>query len=146
MTMTTETTQTDIQIRQLIEAHTQAICTKNLDQIMAHYAADIVIFDLKPPLILKGIDACRHLWETGLPCMSDLAGMEQQELNVTIDGHLAVAYWIFRFTGLKPDHPAAQIWLRITAVCQRQQDDWQIVHEHVSMPFAPENSGDRAQL
>lgn len=145
MTMTSTNTRAEAQIRQLIEDHTRAICDKNLDQIMAHYAADIVLFDMKPPLALRGKEECRRMWETCLPYMPSISGMEQQEVSITVSGDLALAHWISRFTGIEPDHPAAQMWLRITAACQREGDRWQIIHEHVSVPFAPTTSGDCAR-
>ena len=137
MTMTTSTTHSETQIRQLIDDHTRAICAKDLDQIMAHYAPNIVIFDMKPPLRLNGLAACRHMWETSLPYMPTASDMEQQELNMTISGDLAIAHWVSRFIGIDPDHPAAHMWLRVTAVCQRQEDSWTIIHEHVSIPCNP---------
>lgn len=141
MTMTPIHTKAEAQIRQLIADHTQAICDKNLDQIMAHYAPEIVLFDMKPPLALNGIEACRHMWETCLPYMPPLSGMEQQAVKITVSGDLALAHWVSRFTGIAPDHPAAQMWLRMTAGCQRYGDGWQIIHEHVSVPFAPDSGG-----
>ena len=44
--MTTETTKTqdEAQIRQLIADQARAISAKDIDQIMAHYARDAIIF------------------------------------------------------------------------------------------------------
>lgn len=61
MITTTAKNPSETQIRQFIEAHTHAICTKDLEGIMAHYAPNVVIFDVKPPLALNGIDACRQM-------------------------------------------------------------------------------------
>lgn len=135
-------TRVDAEIRHLIDDHISAICAKDLDQIMAHYAPDIVIFDMKPPLAIRGIDNCRSMWAASLPYMPTISGMETQAVSITISGNLALAHWVARFTGLEPEHPAAQMWLRITAGCQRWGEQWQIVHEHVSVPFAPGSSAD----
>ncbi|MGF1567491.1 MAG: YybH family protein [Nodosilinea sp.] len=141
MTMTTTTTQDEAQIRRLIADQTHDICAKDLDQILANYTSEIVIFDMKPPLVLRGIEDCRRMWESSLPYMPTISGMEQQEVSITVSGDLAIAHWISRFTGIDSNHPAAQMWLRITAGCQRYQGEWQIIHEHVSVPFLPESSG-----
>ncbi|MBW4486067.1 MAG: nuclear transport factor 2 family protein [Tildeniella torsiva UHER 1998/13D] len=135
-------TQAEAQIRHLIDDHISAICAKNLDQIMAHYAPEIVIFDMKPPLALRGIDDCHTMWATSLPYMPTISGMETQSVSITISNDLALAHWVARFAGLEPNHPAAQMWLRITSGCQRQGEQWQIIHEHVSVPFAHSNSAD----
>lgn len=142
MTTTTATTPTqdEAQIRQLISDQTHAICTKDLDQIMAHYASDIVIFDVKPPFQIRGAAACRQMWETSLPCMPTSSGTEMRDLSISISGDLALAHWMSHFTGIDPVSPAAQMWLRITAACQRQPDGWQIIHEHVSVPSDPDTT------
>lgn len=124
-------------VRQLIADQTHAICAKNLAQIMANYAQEAVVFDMKPPLQLNGIEAIEQMWATSLPCMPAVSGTEAQDLYLTISGELALAHWTFRFTGIDADHPAAQMWFRITAGCQKIQDQWQIVHEHCSIPFDP---------
>lgn len=126
----------ETEVRQLIAAQTQAICNKDLDQILAYYAPNIVIFDVKPPLILNGFDACRQMWETCLPYMPEMTDIEQTEMTITISGDLAVAHWLSRFEGVAADHPAAQLQMRMTAACQRSETGWQIVHEHISIPMA----------
>ena len=132
---TLENAQAEIQIRDLIAAHTQAICEKNLAQIMSHYATNVVIFDVKPPLVLNGIDACRQMWQTCLPYMPEMTSMEQTEMTINVSGDLALAHWLSQFQGIDPKHPAAQTRMRMTAACQRSATGWQIVHEHISVPI-----------
>ncbi len=136
MITTLPETQNETQIRQFIETHTRAICTKDLEGILAHYAPNIVIFDVKPPLTLNGIDDCRQMWQTCLPYMPDMTGIDQTEMTITVSGDLALAHWLSHFEGVAPDHPAAQLWMRITAACQRRETSWQIVHEHISVPMS----------
>jgi uncharacterized protein (TIGR02246 family) len=130
----------EAQIRQLIAAQQQAICAKDIDQIMSCYAAEVMLFDVKPPFQTQGKEAVRQIWEDCLPCFPDSFGMEIQDLNVTVNPNLAVSHWLFRFTGMEPNHPAMQTWMRITAVYQNNQGNWQIVHQHFSVPFDPETS------
>lgn len=139
--MKTETTITsnEAQIRQLIADEQRAICAKDVDQIMSRYATEVVIFDVKPPFQIKGKDAFRQVWEECFPYFPDTFEIETRDLNITVSGTLAVAHWLFRFTGAE-DHPAMQTWMRVTAVCQKNQDNWQILHEHISVPFDPETS------
>ncbi|MGL5063133.1 MAG: YybH family protein, partial [Microcoleus sp.] len=140
-TMTTATTTRDeAQIRQIIADTANAICAKDLDRIMANYAQDVIIFDVKPPFQIKGADAFRRMWEECLPCFPDSFGIEMQDLRLTVSGDLAIAHWLFHFTGMEKDCPGAQMWMRITSGCQRKQGKWQIVHEHCSVPFDPETS------
>ena len=130
----------EAQLRQLIADQMSAICAKDVDRIMAHYAADVIFFDCKPPFQTKGADAFRRIWEECLPYFPASFGIETRDLSVIVSGDLALAHWLFRFTGMEKDHPAMQTWMRLTGGYQRKQGRWQIVHEHVSVPFNPETS------
>lgn len=139
---TTESTQThdEAQLRQLIADQMSAICAKDLDRLMHHYASDVVVFDAIPPFQTRGADAFRRTWEACLPYFPDSFQMETRDLALTVSGDLALAHWLFRFTGMEKDHPAMQTWIRISAGYQRIRGRWQVVHEHASVPFNPETS------
>jgi ketosteroid isomerase-like protein len=59
--MTTENTKAiaEAQIHALIDEWATAIRAKDVNRVMSHYAADIVTFDLTPPLQYTGADALR---------------------------------------------------------------------------------------
>jgi ketosteroid isomerase-like protein len=139
MTTASTITNHEAEIRQLISDQQHAICTKDVDQIMSRYANEVIIFDVKPPFQTQGKEAVRQLWEDCLPYFPDSFEMETRDLTITVNDGLATAHWLFRFKG-EQDHPAMQMWMRATAVCQKNQGDWQISHEHISVPFNPETS------
>jgi ketosteroid isomerase-like protein len=97
----------------------------------------VVAFDVKPPFQTKGAEAWRRTWEECLPCFPDSFQIETRDLSLTASGDVALAHWLFRFTGEEKDHPAMQTWLRITAGYRRVRGTWQVVHEHLSVPFDP---------
>ena len=39
----------EAEIRRLIADQQKAVCAKDIDGIMAHYAAEVVVFNVKPP-------------------------------------------------------------------------------------------------
>ncbi|MBW4597288.1 MAG: nuclear transport factor 2 family protein [Brasilonema angustatum HA4187-MV1] len=139
--MTTESTiiSNEVQIRQLIADQQRAICAKDVDQIMSRYATEIIVFDVKPPFQTQGKVAWRQVWEECLPCFPNSFEIETRDLKITVSEDLAIAHWLFRFTGTE-DHPAMQTWMRVTAVCHKNQGNWQILHEHLSIPFDPHTS------
>ena len=139
MTTVNTITTNEAEIRQLIVDQQLAICTKDINQIMSRYAIEAVIFDVKPPFQTKGKDAIRQLWEDCLPCFPESFGMETRDLTISVNDDLATAHWLFHFTG-EQDHPAMQMWMRATAVCQKKEGNWQILHEHISVPFDPSNA------
>lgn len=129
----------EAEIRHLVAAQQQAICTKDVDQIMSRYANEVILFDVKPPFQTKGKDAVRQVWEDCLPYFPNAFEMETKDLTIAVNDNLATAHWLFRFKG-EQDHPAMQMWMRATAVCQKNQGNWQILHEHISVPFNPMTS------
>lgn len=132
-------TTNEAQIRQLISEQQRVICAKDVNQIMAHYADEVILFDVKPPFQTKGKEAVRRVWSECLPYFPNAFEMETRDLTIAVNDDLATAHWLFRFQG-EQDHPAMQQWLRATAVCQKHQGDWQILHEHISVPFNPQTS------
>jgi ketosteroid isomerase-like protein len=50
----------EAQIRGLIDAWAEAIRAKDVDAVMSRFAADLVTFDLAPPLQCAGAEALRR--------------------------------------------------------------------------------------
>lgn len=63
-------------IRRLMDHWAEAIRAKDVDGVMSHYAADIVTFDLAPPLQYRGADECRKNWEAWFPTFRGSIGYE----------------------------------------------------------------------
>jgi ketosteroid isomerase-like protein len=135
--MTSKNTQsaTEAEIRRQIADQQRAICAKDIDRIMEHYAADVIVFNVKPPFQTRGATEWRREWETSLSHFPASFGVETRDLVVSVSGDLGVAHWLSRFTGM-PGQPR----IRDTAIYQRYEGKWLVVHEHYSVPFDPETS------
>ena len=135
--MTVENTDShdEAEIRRLIADQQSAVCEKDVDRIMAHYATDVIIFNVKPPFQTRGAKDWRLEWETSLSHFPAVFGAETRDLVINVSGDLALAHRLWRFTGMP-----GQTWIRDTAVYRRHLGKWQIVHEHYSVPFDPETS------
>jgi uncharacterized protein YndB with AHSA1/START domain len=130
----------ETQIRQLIADQMAAIRAKDVDKLMAAYAANVTAFDAIPPFQTNGADAWRKTWEGCLPYFPDAFQIETRDLHVFVSGEAAFAHWMFRFVTPDPNHPAAQSWMRLTGCYQKVRGAWKIVHEHCSVPFDPHTS------
>ena len=128
------------QIRQIITDWTTAQCAKDIEGVMSHYAAEVNVFGLTPPLLTRGAAAWRSVWESRLPHFPAGFQIEMRDLRITVSGIVAVAHWFFRCAGMGTGHPAMQTWMRISVGYQKRQGRWQIVHEHYSVPFDPATS------
>ncbi|MCI0700712.1 MAG: SRPBCC domain-containing protein [Planctomycetia bacterium] len=124
-------------IRQLIADQMKAICAKDVDRLMAPYAAEFVAFDAIPPFQTRGPDAWRQTWSSCLPHFPAVFQIETRDLTLAVSGDTGFAHWLFRFTGPDKDHPAMQSWMRLTGCYRKIGGKWQIVHEHCSVPFDP---------
>jgi SnoaL-like protein len=83
--MATQTAKTndEAQIRQLLDNWVNALRAKDIDGLMTHYAPDMLLFDLAPPLQYKGADAYRKSWEEWLPTFQGPVGYEIRDLSIS---------------------------------------------------------------
>ncbi len=125
------------EIQCIIAGQLRAVCAKDIDGIMAGYADDAVIFDVKPPFCTKGKEAWREMWNTVLPYLPECLNAQTRDLKIMIEGDLAVAHWMFRFRAQENGQAAPQTWMRVSSVYRKHNNGWCIVHEHSSVPFDP---------
>jgi len=133
-----ETTQDEAEIHTMAEAWAKAFEQKNIDGLMANYADDVLLFDVKPPYQIKGVESYRAMWEACLPCFPAKFKSERRDLKISASGNVAFLHCLNHIRPLGEEgHPAGHTWIRVT-VCYRKIDGrWKVVHEHVSVPFDP---------
>jgi uncharacterized protein (TIGR02246 family) len=129
------TTNAEAEIEQALASWTRAFCFKDLDSLMSHYADDIIEFDVKPPLQNKGIAAVRNIFADCFPCFPDTFEIEIRDQRIFASGETAAIHRLTRVVCDDKNHPAAQNWLRVTAIYRKIEGQWKIVHDHVSFTF-----------
>jgi uncharacterized protein (TIGR02246 family) len=134
MPTTTSPTKGDAQIRQSVDAWAQALRAKDLTTLMAHYAPDIVTFDLMP-LQSLGVDAYGKNFQAWFASVQGPIDYEIRDLRITTRDDVAFCHYLghirsTRTTGEKNDY-----WVRVTMGFQKTDGRWMVTHEHVSMPF-----------
>ena len=134
MPTTTTRIREDAQIRECMDAWAQALRAKDIDALMAHYAPEVVTFDLMP-LQSRGVDAYRENFEAWFASVQGPIDYEIRDLRVTKRDDVAFCRYLghvksTRNTGEKNDY-----WVRVTAGFQRMDGQWVVIHEHVSVPF-----------
>ena len=122
------------EIRQALADRQRAIRQKNIDRILACYADEAVVFNVKPPFQIRDKGAWRHEWESSLAHFPASFGSETKDVKIIAQGDVAVVHYLYRFTGM-PFDPS---WIRNTSVYRKIEGRWLIVHEHGSVPFDPE--------
>jgi ketosteroid isomerase-like protein len=91
----------EARIRALIDDWAKALRAKDVDGVLAQFAADIVTFDLAPPLTSTGVDpnglqAWFSTWKGPL-------GYQIRDLNLTAGDDAAFCHCLSRLSGTKVD-------------------------------------------
>ena len=132
-------TDTNTEIRELIERWAAAVHAGDLATVLDGHSADIVMFDVPPPHEgVRGIDAYRDTWPPFFEWQAQGALFDIVELEVVDGADVAFAYALLKCG--KPDEIGEQR-LRLTIGLRRENGRWVVVHEHhsfadVSQPVA----------
>jgi ketosteroid isomerase-like protein len=128
----------EVEIRALIDDWANAIRAKDVNGVIAHYAADSVTFDLAPPLIstradAKGLQAWFATWRGGL-------GYEICDLTIFAGTDAAFCHSLTRLSGTTTDGEKGDVWFRLTLCFRKIGGEWKIAHQHESVPFYMDGS------
>jgi uncharacterized protein (TIGR02246 family) len=135
----------EAEIRAVVDSWVKAISAKDIDAVMSHYTADIVTFDLAPPLEYTGVDALKKSLEAWFPRFRGPVGYEIRDLCIIAGDDVAFCRSLNRISGARTDGEDTNVWVRATVGLRKIDGKWSIVHEHLSVPFYMDGS-DRAAL
>jgi ketosteroid isomerase-like protein len=131
--------ETQSQVRALLESWIEAARAKDIDQLMSLYAPDSVYFDAVPPLQFVGDAAIRRNFLRWFDAYEGPIGLETRDLHVVTIGDVAFAHMLVLDSGKRKYGNEAGIWVRATVCCQRSNNRWLIMHEHISLPSDPQS-------
>lgn len=132
---TTNAQNGEARIRERMAEFQQAVKVKDLDRIMAQYAPDVVAYDAVGELQFKGIEAYRAHWQRCFDFCQGEGFFEIGDVQVVASGDLAFSYSLNHCGGPNEKGEMQTAWMRGTRCWRLQDGDWQVVHEHFSMPF-----------
>lgn len=123
----------DALLRRRIDELAQAIRDRDLERLMALYARDVVVFDVRPPLDTRGADAYRQNFERWFASFEGPLSFELQNLRVVAGEPVAFCHYLALIVGPKPGRVTGY-WIRGTTCFERRDGEWLVTHEHISMP------------
>jgi ketosteroid isomerase-like protein len=125
-------------IKALLEAWAAAVRIHDVPAILAHHEADMVMYDLPPPLECKGIEAYEQTWGLMFRCHKLGAAFDIEDLHVTAGEDVAFAHGIMRCGPDSSCNPKDKdgFQFRLTVGLKRIEGEWRVVHEHHSVPAA----------
>ena len=130
----------EAKIREMVESWAGALRAKDVVGVLAHYAPDVVTFDLAPPLDYVGADALRESLAAWFPTFRGRVGYEITKLAVAAGDDLAFCRSLNRISGSRTDGTETDVWIRVTLCCRNIDGAWTIVHQHASVPFHMDGS------
>jgi PhnB protein len=128
----------EAQIRSLIDSWAKAIQAKDAAGVAAHWAPDLVQFDLAPPLRTVGNDP--QGLKDWFASWRGQIGFVITELGVTTSEDIAFCHALVHLTGSRTDGSESDVWFRETLGLRKAGGAWKIAHAHESVPMHRDGS------
>jgi uncharacterized protein (TIGR02246 family) len=130
------------EIREVIMAAEAAMKDGDAKRLIERYTADVVKYDLAPPLGRRG-EAARNVaaQQAWFDTFDGPVDFQVTELEIEASGDLAWAHALNRMSASpKGSGFAFEMWFRATYCLRRTDHRWRIAHEHTSTPFYMDGS------
>jgi len=128
-------THVEQEIRTLVDGFAKAVRDKNINALMSHYAPELVVFNVAPPLRDKGIEVNRKSWSEWLESFKGAINYEVRDLTIVGNDDVAFSHSLNHVAGEGRDGQRVDAWVRVTVGYRRDAGKWLATHEHVSMPI-----------
>lgn len=129
-------TQATAEIHALIEAWAASVRNLDIAGVMADHAEGMLMFDVPPPVQVRGLDAYRETWGPFFDWLKTGGVFEIVALDITAGEDVAYATALLRcdLNEKVAAHPEPR--LRLTLGLRRESGRWMIAHEHHSYPLS----------
>ena len=125
----------EAQIRLQINQIAEGIRAQDLEGLERLYTADVVSFDVEPPLQHVGVAAKMKNWSNVFTFFQD-ATYEVRDLDLTVGDDVAFGHCFGRLSGtLRNGTATGGMWVRATFCFQQVDGNWLIAHDQVSVPL-----------
>jgi uncharacterized protein (TIGR02246 family) len=124
----------EAEVRELIARWSKAVRDEDLEGIRADHDPAILMFDVPPPLLARGLDAYMATWKTFFDWSTRPVTFDFHDLEIAAGPDVAFATAIGRCCGTERDGKTTQFEFRLTTGFRKRHGRWCIVHEHHSVP------------
>ena len=109
----------------------KAIVENNIDALMQKCTTGFNLFDVSSQLI--GAAVYRQQWEKFSPCFNTNMKISRRSMKLYIAEDLAILHCYSRVENILQQHQSMP-WCRTTLCVQKQDGQWLIAHQHISLP------------
>ena len=135
-----ERTTDEARIRAIIEDYAEGLRQKDADRCVSHYAEDVSQFDLAPPLENRGKETARKNLAEWFKTFDGPIAVEIAGLQISAGSGAAFAHCMNHISGTSIHGQKNDHWVRVTIGFQKNEAQWLVTHEHVSVPFYMDGS------
>jgi ketosteroid isomerase-like protein len=119
-------------IRDQIEAWAAAVRARDMAGILRNHANDMVMFDVPPPLHLRGIAAYEASWPQFFDASPKPIRFDIMDLQITAGSDVAFAVALMRCAMIEGGN--VDLDFRLTVGLRKIGGQWIVTHEHHSVP------------
>jgi ketosteroid isomerase-like protein len=124
----------EVEIRNQIESWAKAVRERDMEGILRNHSSSILMFDVPPPLVSRGIEEYEKTWELFYGSSENPAVFEIRELTVTAGSDVAFATALMRCTVKEKTEEFVDLDFRLTIGLRNIENEWIVTHEHHSIP------------
>lgn len=132
--MTTSAT-AESEVRTVLEEWAAATRQSRRDDILKNHSANLMIFDVLPPMKYESAESYRRSWDEWQPDTQGEAVFDLEDLTITAGNDVAFAHCFIRCGGTLPDGKTFQDLVRATFCLRKVNGSWVVEHQHVSKPY-----------
>jgi uncharacterized protein (TIGR02246 family) len=119
----------------LIQRWASAVRAKDISGVLDHHTDDVLMFDVPPPVAVRGISAYRETWPPFFNALTEGKGaFDIVEMQVTAGETVAFATALLRCGSREELAQDDTPRLRLTIGLKKVDGAWKIAHEHHSFP------------
>ena len=122
------------EVRALVERWTKAVRAKDMDGILAHHSAKILMFDVPPPFKSQGIEAYRKTWDLFYSAQPEPIAFDIQSMDVIAGSEVAFVAALMQCAETEKNGERIKLDFRLTMGLRKIDGEWTILHEHHSIP------------
>jgi uncharacterized protein (TIGR02246 family) len=130
----TPTSQDEAAIRSLIDRWAKAVREEDRAAIRRDHDPDMLMFDVPPPLVSRGIDAYMATWEMFFAHVEKPVAFDIHDVKVTCGVDVAFATALGKCVDTESGGKRAPLEFRLTMGLRKIEGRWCVMHEHHSLP------------
>jgi uncharacterized protein (TIGR02246 family) len=122
------------EILALIERWTAAVRSENRDAIRQDHDADMLMFDVPPPFLSRGLDAYMATWELFFSSVEKPIAFDFHDIEITAAEDVAFATATGNCVNIDSKGNREPLQFRLTMGLRKIEGQWRVMHEHHSLP------------